>query len=505
MIAHIGTTLFLLAYQVPAAGAAETAPVRVGLLQCIRITLEKDPQIQLKQADVRSAEGALQVEQGLFDINLEANADGVRDVQPVVSTPDAVTQSASYQFSASKLFYSGLEVTPTVSYARTDVDQPGVPVENRGSLTVDLTYPLLRGQGREITTAGERAAQLEKDATYFDLQHTISDRVLQTVVAYWQYLAEVETLEVLKASEARSRQMVDEVSTLIDAGELPRNELLQLQANLGDKQSARIAGENAVFNGRVTLGLVMGLDHMEILQLAPPGEEFPQPKNLQTPPSDRAEAYIEQALKLRADYRASKIRQDSQTLNLKVARDNLRPNLDLRVSTGYNSLGEGSRLDQLYAALYDHTAGPNYSVSLSYRFPLKNRAARGRFAQSQVSQEKTAILVDDLRRNIGALVLLSLDDLQRGYDELVAAQESVRYYDLALTNERKKMKLGFATLIDVINYEDRLTAVVRRAISAHARFMQDLAGLRFETGTLFITRETVVTLTLQDLIDLPFR
>jgi hypothetical protein len=73
-----------------------------------------------------------------------------------------------------------------------------------------------------------------------------------------------------------------------------------------------------------------------------------------------------------------------------------------------------------------------------------------------------------------------------------------------VANERDKLLLGTATILDVITLADRLNSAQLNEIAAQARYAIALARVRFETGRLIRPGPTLDSpLGLEDLTSLP--
>ena len=79
----------------------------------------------------------------------------------------------------------------------------------------------------------------------------------------------------------------------------------------------------------------------------------------------------------------------------------------------------------------------------------------------------------------------------------------MRYSQLAVDNEVKKYRLGFSTLIDVINFQDRLTSANQSYINNLKQHMAAVAQLRFEVGRLTINKGTGGSYTLEQFTTIP--
>ena len=486
----------------------KTASRKFGLLQSIKITLAQDPNIALEKELLRQSQGRLQNQTGAFDYQLSMSANGGEDKTPLAAggAQEALsTGNFVYSGGISKLFRSGLTMDAGILVNRSDNDTPGATTKNNGEVRLDLGYPLLNGRGRDNVTAGEVAASLDHESSRLEYRHAVSFRILVTVNAYWDYLTAQKSLQIARESEIRAKDLVADTTTLVDADEMPRNELLQLHSDLATQRATRIAAENGVFQARQNLGLIMGLKPAMIGVLPPPSTDFPAIEKMEPPKRETASTLFEKALQERADYSAAKFRQQASGVELKAAENNLKPNLDLNLNMSYDSLREGGRLEHVFAALVDRVPGPSYALSLRYRFPVRNNVARGRFLQSHAAHRQNHILVDDLGRTIYVQVALALENLRSSFEALKASQEAIGFAEQALRHEQKKFRLGFSTLVDVINFQDRLTRVHQTRINNQRQLMRNLAELRFQIGSFYLDEENLDRITLEPFTSVPGR
>ena len=92
--------------------------------------------------------------------------------------------------------------------------------------------------------------------------------------------------------------------------------------------------------------------------------------------------------------------------------------------------------------------------------------------------------MEDLKQTIRNESILALEQVKRASLILEQTRQSSRYYKLALKSENEKLKEGLSTVLDIINTEDRLSALLQSEITAQADYCLAIARLRFVTGTL---------------------
>jgi len=489
-------------------GEKEAGDAGLTLLKTIETTLSNNPAIAIQKQQVALQEGALKVQSGTFDTVLQSGIDVTRSDSPLkqaqITNSDHLTsESQTVSVGASKLFRSGLSVSPTVQTSRVDSGVDGDTIATTTDLVFTVAYPLLNGRGHEVTGAGEMAAKSDLEAAFHSLNHTISGAILSSGRLYWSYLASYRSLEILRESESHAKQLVEDVQKLIDADQMPANEILQLKANLADKRANRISGELALKQNRETLGVALGLDPEIIRQLPIPSDNFPDIDAVAMDQLDRVAAYIDFALDRRGDLLANYQTLQSSQILLGAARNGLKPNLDLVVSAGYQALEEGSNFDDWWAGIYNNIPGPTASISLSYQFPLRNQQARGQLAQNKAIYDQTQIRTQELKRQISSDVLLALENVRHSILSLRQAQIATSTYQLAVENERKKLQLGFSTLLDVISSEDRLRNAHLNLIALKQQFGAALLEIRFQIGSLIQLNAARHHLTSQDLTTFP--
>ena len=94
---------------------------------------------------------------------------------------------------------------------------------------------------------------------------------------------------------------------------------------------------------------------------------------------------------------------------------------------------------------------------------------------------------------------MAWNDVRATTERVEQAHRASEMYRSAVEDERAKVQLGLATVLDLIATEDRLIQSLLDEVSADAAYANAVARLRFETGTMVgadgtITREQLTTL-----------
>jgi outer membrane protein TolC len=120
-------------------------------------------------------------------------------------------------------------------------------------------------------------------------------------------------------------------------------------------------------------------------------------------------------------------------------------------------------------------------------------------AQSAV-HDANLIRLHDLEASVASNVAAVAAALQRSVEQLVEGREAVKRYAITLQNQMTKRRLGSATLLDVINVEDRLNNALLNEVQFQQGYANAIVQLRFELGSLVHKRDDSYDIRIADLL-----
>jgi outer membrane protein TolC len=478
----------------------------VGLLDALRATLEKHPNIQIQQRQIEYNRGALQVAAGQFDRVYSAGTSQSYTSTPLTTAQAQNTDATNYSAGAQQQFRNGITVSPSIQTNRSRDNVVSPHGADSANLSFQVIVPLLKGRGRDVVTAQERAGRSALDASLFDLNNTVAQLLAGTAVQYWQAAAAARDVEIAKESEERGRKYAQDVRVLIDADRVAAQEINNLEANIADRAAGRIAAEQRLLQARQNLALAMGLGADEIGEFPLTTEPLPNWQGGEPPAISPAllKDFTARALTLRADLMASRERRHGAEALLPAARNQLKPQLDLTMSAGYAGLMEGKNYFRMFGAPFTNVPGPTAVASLRYSFAPKNNGARGALAEAQSSLSQTQLQSADLARNIVSAAATAMIAVAESVAQLRREEDAVRSYRLALTGEQQKFRLGLVSLVDVLTVEDRLTAALSSENAARLQYATALENLRYATGTVVDPKTEIHALDRSTFVTPPF-
>ena len=473
-----------------------TSSLPLELIGALQLTLANQPALHIGEQQVVSSRGARQQASGAFDTVIASRLSQNRLNNPLTNfsqeqagllgiiTEDQVSNVTTFDVGASKQYRNGVRISPSFVNTRTTDNIYDIGGVNLTTVAFEVNIPLLRGRGRSVVAAAESAAGIEVDASLLDLNQTISGLLSNTASSYWAAVGAARNLSVAQDSERRGEIYVENVRALIDAGRVPKSEIHQVEANLATRAAERIAAEQSLIAARQQLALAMGLPTDQMADVGTPKDEFPGDDSqvLATINAYSAQQFYGFALAHRADYLAARKRETEAKTLLAPARNGVRSEVDINLSTGYSSLEEGTGIGSFFGAPGRAPRGPDLGISVTYQFPPRNDAALGTLmrAQSDVRQAELRIL--QTGQSIMASVVTAIAGVRNAALQLQRAQAAVKESEAALEGEREKYRLGVGQIVDVLTVEDRLTAAEQTQVSAQVGYALALTQLRFVTG-----------------------
>lgn len=477
---------------------AATLEILESLITPDQIATIRGIQAQQRELEIETRQDVLRT--------LDRTADNAKDQLrrfPVNSVLNS--ELITHELALLKQFRNGISVSPFLSVARSTDNfssRSGIEPITESEVGISLDIPLARGLGSSAA-ATERATMIDYEASLLSLRHITSQRVLNTVLAYWNLVAAQERLALFVRSELISGTLTTLGRTLVESDAIPAADMAQIEANDYSTASNRIAAELAVITAAQALGEAMGLRAGEIAEAPIAADPFPASITLNAMRAQPRQLYISEALRRRSDRQASMKLQQSGKVLADAARFDLRPRIDAQLRVGYTGRIEDSSGDAFTNAFTRGQAGPSLFVGLSMDWPLENNAAEGAYDFTTALYRKRVIQTENLSRSIVSSVYLDLKTMELSIRRIDAAANAVKSVSTALETEREKFKLGDATVLDAIQTEDRLTAARLSLVAARLSYAQALALLRFETGTIMPGADGEASVGVRDLFTLP--
>ncbi|MEX0275674.1 MAG: TolC family protein [Flavobacteriaceae bacterium] len=467
-----------------------------------QLTLERSPLIQRNALTLGQAAAQYRSQRSAFDYQLGSEA-GISknkltlfdaDPRSQILSDNLETGNTGITAGLSKRFRTGTVASINSEYSATSDNftfdrfgqevGPDIP-DHVTSATFSLTQPLLRGNSKKVVTALEESAKLDMDSAEQRFELSTAYELLQFGNAYWQYVLTHKSLEVFQQNQDRVASVLQMTEELVKADKKPASDLIQVKADLAEQERQTKLAEQTLFNAKINLGRVIGLNENESLLIDIPTDDFPTVLASGFSERDMMAEMVIMAREHRSDLQALDNTTKGLELQLTAAKNSLLPQLDL---TGYLGIGGenfGGGLEQFYSA-YGNDQGKNSTlgVGMKFVFPLNNNQAKANHENAQLALTDQQLALENQIRNISLNVNNAVNFLENSVSVLEKALETLEYYQEVFSNERVKFQNGMTTMLNLIIFQERLTYAQLEYLRAKQQFANAIVNLRFETGTL---------------------
>lgn len=206
-------------------------------------------------------------------------------------------------------------------------------------LNQNITTGLLENQTVQFTSAGLNAnidiykglqninrlkrARLSMIAAQYQLSKMKDDVSLNVANAFLQILFNKENLKVQKEQLQNNEKQKQRTEALVDAGSVPRGDLLDMNATVASSQQAVIVAENTLLISKLSLAQLLQLEDFQNFDIADNDYEVRESEVMLQSPS----AIFEKAKEERAELKIAKTNLEIAEKDVRIARGAYQPSL----------------------------------------------------------------------------------------------------------------------------------------------------------------------------------
>ncbi|MEW5977810.1 MAG: TolC family protein [Acidobacteriota bacterium] len=530
--------------------AQEPAPQRVGVSQTsrrleLREAIEKalaaNLEIEIERTNTELARQAVKIAQ--------AYTDTIFRWQPVLETLTVPTSSvligaegrqSEHRFAQDfhvlqKLPNWGTQLSLDFENNRLSTNNPFVSLNPffNTRLFFNLNQPMLRNFliDPERAQLQIRRKQLNISETEFELRAI--DIITRVEEAYWDLLAARQDVDVKADAVQWAREQLGRTQRMIDAGTLAPVELAAAEAELERRRDTWFASVGLLTEAENRLKALLAPNRQDELwqqEVIPVTE-----KTYEGPETEDLPQAVGLALDQRPELRVVRLRQEANTIQKQLERDQTKPQLDLVASYGNTGLGGTllerenpfssanvllyGRLNQLSAAaglppLLPPSFGSvpeflvgGYGTSLSNLFSgrfqtaqvglsldlnLRNRAAEARLAQTLVTEKQLKLEQDRIEQVVEAQLRNAIQAIQTARQRIAAAEASVKAAKEKFDSEIRLFQTGESTNFLVLTRQNEFSDSRLRQVIANLDYNKAVSRLEQALGSTFKTHQIIL-------------
>lgn len=481
----------------------QNGKLRLRLADFLQLALQNNTGIHLMRLAMATANDAVLSARAPFDPQLQIAFNALRSIAPqYAQTSGAVTLNSLAQ--QSQAGFS--ELLPGGQHVSVDFTTNRSSSNNRyaffnptilSGLNFTVMQPLWRDRNNISNLAPLQMARTQLMITSDVTEAQIADSLVQAADQYWSAVQARDAIKVQQQALDLAQKSYDRDRHALQLGALPKLDIYQSEAQVARTRLALVQAQYAYREQLDALRQLIGADlnpQTRGIDIVLEDDPAPLLENVPNAPVNQA---IDEALRERPETHSMQRQLSIDNLNARVARNSLRPRLDL---TGqYSSAGEGGGLGPAYDGASSFTPGgfsnalhqlfafnsPSYGFGLQLTFPVRNSAGEARLADALVSHARDDYQMRQARQQIIQQVLYADNQLHMAQAQIEAARTA---RDLAAKNvqaEQQKYELGSTTIFEVLQAQVQLSQDETSLLAANIGFQKALVAYRRATWTLF--------------------
>lgn len=365
------------------------------------------------------------------------------------------------------------------------------------SLRFGFSQPLLRNFGLKVSRREILVARNNLDISISQFEKTLLETIFRVEEAYWNLAYSIENFKVMQQSLKLAQDLLAKNRKEVEVGKLAEIEILNAEATVASREADILQAEIMIRRSEDILADLLNLKELaelERVQIVP----------LDRPDFIQKEISLEEALTIAytqsPDLKTQWKTIETNELNMKVAKNQLLPSLDLSFSywspglSGTEIIFDPSNpfappigkvtnppsdaLKEAFSFVYD-----NWNVGLTLSIPLSSFTTKADYVRARMETEKSQLELKNVERQIFLEVRDVIREMDTSYKRVQAYRVSRELAQKRLEAETKKLDVGLTTNYFVLQYQDELAREEYLLLKSMVDYLIAVARLERALGT----------------------
>lgn len=380
------------------------------------------------------------------------------------------------------------------------------------TLRFNVTQPLLKNFGFKVSRREIIVAQNNLDISINQFEKTLIDTIYNVEEAYWFLVYAIEDHKVKQQSLQLAQDLLAKNKKEVEVGKLAEIEILNAEAVVASREADILQAEALVRRNEDMLKDLLNITEEEDLS---PIKIIPldQPSFIQKEVS--LEEALRMALEQSPDLKMKKKTLETNELDLKVAKNQLLPSLDLDFSYWSPGLSgteivfdpvnpfnppigsiahpPSDAMKEAFEFKYN-----NWNVGLTLSIPLSSFTTKADYVRAKMEIEKSLLELKNLEKQVFLEVRNAVRDVETNFKRVQAYRVSRELAERRLEAEVKKLDVGLTTNYFVLQYQEELARERSLELNSLVSYILSLARLEQSMGTSLEKRNIVTSQFLKD-------
>ncbi len=372
-------------------------------------------------------------------------------------------------------------------------------------LNQDITTGILRNQTNQFSSGSAnvgidiyrglqnlnnmRKANLSALAAKYQLQKMEEDIALNVANAYLQVLFNKENLKIQREQLDVDEQQFKRTQELVNAGTLPKGDLLEIKATLALDNQKIISAENALLISKLGLAQLIQLDDFENFDISDENDFRDENNILSQSPG----FIFEKSKETKVELKIAQANLEIAEKNVAIARGNYQPtlrgfyNFSTRIAYADIALRDnsgniiGTQAPPKFMDQFNDNKGQSFGAQLSIPvfngFSIKNNVER-----SKVNFEKTKIALEQQEWDLQKNIYTAFTDAKASLKTYEAALISLEARSNAYNYAAEKFEVGIINSFDLSQSKTLFSAAQSEVVRTKYDYIFKIKILEFYFG-----------------------
>ena len=289
--------------------------------------------------------------------------------------------------------------------------------------------------------------------------HFVSGVVRSVISAYRGALSAGRRMVIAREALERAQLQLEINRTLVEAGRMAGQDLVQTEAAVSNREYGLIDAENSLSTANSNLVDILDLEEGARIEPSEEAHIVPERPDL--------EQSMETAFARRRDWLGAELGVDFARMDLRIAENNELPDLALDARTSRRG-GDDETL---------------YAVGLRLTVPLWDKAPERALTRARNGLRRAEMGLAETRQSIRIQVRQAVHNVAVALRGIDVAGEGRELAARKLEIERLKLQQGLSSSFQLDSFEDDLVNAQRRELDAVVRYRNALDSLSRTLGT----------------------
>ena len=314
-------------------------------------------------------------------------------------------------------------------------------------------------------------------AAKYQLENMKDDISLFVANSFLQILFNKEQLKVLKAQLEITKQDLKRTQELVNAGSLPKGDILESQATLATQEQQIVDSKNALLISKIELAQTLLIEDYEHFDIVDGNYDVPLTNIFNESPN----AIIEKAKETRYDIKIAETNKKIAEDNLKIAKGNLQPSLTGSYSFSSNYFTSGLfDTPDFETQISDNKS---HNIALRLNIPIFNGfSTRNLVNKNKIDLERAKTQQEQANLDLETKVYQAYNDARGALKAYEAAQKTLNARKEAFNYSKERYNVGLLNAFDYGQSQNRYESAQSDVIRTKYDYIFKLKVLEFYFG-----------------------